>query len=77
MSHLFGIGTMRRTKCLERNFDFWPTGRENWAGRRGRRGTVIRKGYFCAKMGTIYHKNFDSAKFKLEANASKELILDF
>ena len=33
--HLFGIGTTRQKKCWERNFDFWPTARENGAGRRG------------------------------------------
>jgi len=35
VSHLFGIGTTRQIKCWERNFDFWPTARENRAGRRG------------------------------------------
>ena len=36
--HLFGIGTTRRTKHCERNFDFWPRAGENGAGRRGWRG---------------------------------------
>ena len=35
VSHLFGIGTTRQTKRWERNFDFWPTARENGAGKRG------------------------------------------
>ena len=35
VSHLFGIGTTRQTKRWERNFDFWPTARENGAGRQG------------------------------------------
>ena len=35
VSHLFGIGTTRQTKCWERNFEFWPTAGENGAGRRG------------------------------------------
>ena len=33
VSHLFGIGTTRQTKCWERNFEFWPTaGRRDWPG---------------------------------------------
>ena len=35
VSHLFGIGTTRPTKCWEQNFDCLPTARENGAGRWG------------------------------------------
>ena len=35
LSHLIKIGTTRRAKCWERNFDFLPTAGENRAGRQG------------------------------------------
>jgi hypothetical protein len=38
VSHLFGIGRTRPTKCWERNFDFRPWAENNAAGRRGRPG---------------------------------------
>jgi len=35
VSYLFGIGMTRATKRWERNFEFWPSAGENWAGRCG------------------------------------------
>ena len=35
VSHLFGIGTTRRTKLWEQNFEFWPMAQENGTRRRG------------------------------------------